>query len=279
MNKIISAELKKIFARPRTYIGFAAVFAITGLIHTAMLMDGKSYIQFVTQSLESSFLVSGEILNGNLVAFIILQTLIIHIPLMVSLVTGDLISGEAAMGTIRLMLSKPYSRTQIIFAKYIAGLIYTLLLLIWIAILSLGLGLLLFGGGDLIVLKSDSLVFLQGDDVLWRFFGAFGIAFISLILVATFSFMCSIFTENSIGPIIITMSVIILFTIVGTIELPLFDIIRPFLFTTHMISWRLLFDQPVDYSKIWTSISIMLLHIVVFYGVIQYSFNKKDITS
>ena len=279
MNKIISAELKKIFARPRTYIGFAAVFAITGLIHTAMLMDGKSYIQFVTQSLESSFLVSGEILNGNLVAFIILQTLIIHIPLMVSLVTGDLISGEAAMGTIRLMLSKPYSRTQIIFAKYIAGLIYTLLLLIWIAILSLGLGLLLFGGGDLIVLKSDSLVFLQGDDVLWRFFGAFGIAFISLILVATFSFMCSIFTENSIGPIIITMSVIILFTIVGTIELPLFDIIRPFLFTTHMISWRLLFDQPVDYSKIWTSISIMVLHIVVFYGVIQYSFNKKDITS
>jgi ABC-2 type transport system permease protein len=279
MNKIISAELKKIFARPRTYIGFAAVFAITGLIHTAMLMDGRSYIQFVTQSLESSFLVSGEILNGNLVAFIILQTLIIHIPLMVSLVTGDLISGEAAMGTIRLMLSKPYSRTQIIFAKYIAGLIYTLLLLIWIAILSLGLGLLLFGGGDLIVLKSDSLVFLQGDDVLWRFFGAFGIAFISLILVATFSFMCSIFTENSIGPIIITMSVIILFTIVGTIELPLFDIIRPFLFTTHMISWRLLFDQPVDYSKIWTSISIMLLHIVVFYGVIQYSFNKKDITS
>ena len=34
-------------------------------------------------------------------------------------VTGDLVSGESAMGTIRLLLTKPVSRSTILFSKYI----------------------------------------------------------------------------------------------------------------------------------------------------------------
>ena len=166
-----------------------------------------------------------------------------------------------------------------------------MLLLIWIAILSLGLGLLLFGGGDLIVLKSDSLVFLQGDDVLWRFFGAFGIAFISLILVATFSFMCSIFTENSIGPIVATMSFIVFFTILSTLNIPIFNVLKPYLFTTHLISWKEFFDLKVNDAneaiigsiqnpqRIITSALVLLLHIVGFVGGAIFIFNKKDVLS
>lgn len=77
-------------------------------------------------------------MTGNLVCFIILQTLIIQMPLLVALVTGDLISGEAASGTIRFLLTKPYSRTKILFSKFIAGNIYVAFLLIWLGILALG---------------------------------------------------------------------------------------------------------------------------------------------
>ena len=57
-------------------------------------INGKSYIGFVTASFEQTLSFNGKILNGNLIAFIIMQMLIVHVPLLISLVTGDLLSGE-----------------------------------------------------------------------------------------------------------------------------------------------------------------------------------------
>lgn len=279
MGRIIRVELLKIAAKPRSYIGFIAIAVIVSLIHLAMYLDGMNYISFITTPVQAAFSLNGKILNGNLVCFIILQTLIIQIPLLVALVTGDLISGEAAMGTIRLVATRPVSRTGLLMSKFVAGAVYVFVLLLWLGILALAVGLWLFGPGDLIVLKSEELTIIQGDDTLWRFFAALGIAFLSLMVVATFSMLLSCFAENSIGPIISTMAVIILFTIIGTMDIPLFDKIKPFLFTTHMVVWRNMFDQVLDTEQLVTSISILVLHIVLFLSVSWWIFRKKDILS
>jgi ABC-2 type transport system permease protein len=210
---------------------------------------------------------------------VIIQTLILQIPLLVALVTGDLISGEAASGTLRLLASRPVSRTEIVLSKFFAGLFYTLLLLVWLGILSWGLALLIFGEGDMIVLKSEELIVLQAADIPWRFFAAFSIAFVSLATVATFSLCLSCFADNSIGPIISTMAVIILFTIVGTLEIPVFDSFKSFLFTTHMVVWRNAFDLPVSRTAILTSVSVLVLHIIAFLAVSVWRFRQKDILS
>lgn len=273
----LKIELYKITAKPRSYIGFAAIAVIAALIHIAMWEDGREYISMVTQALEQTFNLEGKVLNGNLVCFIILQMLIIHVPLLVALVTGDLMSGESAAGTMRLLATKPISRFNILLSKYLAGAVYTAALLLFLAIIALGLGLLIFGQGDLIVLKSDELVIIQSADVLWRFFAAFGMAYLCLMLIASLSFMLSCFANNSIGPIITTMAIMILFTIICTLEIPLFDKIKPFLFTTHMVSWRLFFDNPVPYSKLLNSAMVLLAHIAVFFSVSWFYFKKKDI--
>ena len=272
-------ELVKIFAKPRSYIGFVAIAIIVSLIHVAMYVDGLNYISFITGPLESAFNIEGKILNGNLVCFIILQTLIIQIPLLVALVTGDLISGEAAMGTIRLLMTRPLSRTSVLFSKFFAGAVYVFILLVWLGLVSLGIGLLIFGPGDLIVLKSETITIIPADDTLWRFFAGLGIAFISLLVVASFSLLLSCYSENSIGPIISTMAVIILFTIVGSMDIPLFEKIKPFLFTTHMVIWRNMFDQELDYNLICNSMLMLVGHIVLFLFIAWYSFRKKDILS
>lgn len=277
MLTALRVELYKIITKPRSYIGLAAIAVIASLIQFAMWEDGRAYISMVTQSIEQTFNLEGKILNGNLVCYIILQMLIIQVPLLVTLVTGDLMSGESAAGTMRLLATKPISRFKILLSKYIAGAIYTATLLIFLAFMALGLGLLIFGDGDLIVLKSDELVIIQNADVLWRFFAAFGMAYLSLMLVASLSFMLSCFTNNSIGPIITTMAIMILFTIICTLEIPLFDKIKPFLFTTHMISWHLFFDNPILYDKVVNSGIIMLAHIAVFLSVSWFYFKQKDI--
>lgn len=279
MLQLVYVELVKIFTKPRSYIGFLAVTAVILLIQFAMYIDGRNYLDFMLQTMRQSFDIGGNILNGHLVCFIILQTLIMQMPLMVALVTGDLISGEAASGTIRLLATRPYSRGQILLAKYLAGTIYTVALVLWLGILALGLSRLLFGHGDIIVLKTDSLTIVRDADLLWRFFSAFFIAILSLMVVATFSLMLSCFTDNSIGPIIVSMSVIIVFTIIGTLEVPFFDHIKPLLFTTHMVIWRNMFDDPLPLSQITTSVSVLVAHIVVFLAVSFYYFTRKDIQS
>lgn len=277
MFALIRTELYKIAKRPRSYIGFAAILLIVAIIEFALYVDGASYIEFIFHQLESFLSIEGKVLNGYLVCFIILQTLIIQMPLLVALVTGDVISGEAANGTLRLLLTRPVSRSEVVMAKYIAGSFYVLLLLLLLGALALGGSLLLFGEGDLIILKSETIIVLKSNDVLWRFYAAFGIAFLSLSVISSFSLMLSCFTDNSIGPIILTMAVIVIFTIIGSFDLPLFDHIKPFLFTSYMIVWRNMFDQPVDWSIMQTSILVLILHILLFLGVSLYYFNRKDI--
>lgn len=279
MIKLIYAELFKIASKPRSYLGLLAITVIVSLIHLAMLSDGKNYLDFIFSSFSQTFDISGKILNGNLIAFIILQMLVVQMPLLVAFVTGDIISGESAGGTLRLLAGRPFSRTQIFFAKYIASAVYTAVLIIWLGILSLVVGRLLFGDGDMMVLKSDGLTVIRAHDILWRYGIAFLIAFLSLMLIASYSFCISAFADNSITPIVICMATIIIFTIIGTLEIPFFDYVKPFLFTTHMIVWRNIFYQPIDWQEIIVSISIMVSYIVGFTGVAWYHFKTKDILS
>jgi ABC-2 type transport system permease protein len=244
-----------------------------------MKADGSSYISFVTSSFEQTLSFNGNILNGNLIAFIILQMLIVHIPLLVALVTGDLISGEAAMGTIRMLATKPISRTNIVLSKFIAGAVYTLILTSWLAFLALVVVKWMFGSGDMIVLNSSGLVILQEADIFWRYGCSFIVAYLALLTVSSLSICLSAFAENSIGPIVTTMGIIILFTIIGSLDVTVFDSIKKFLFTTHMASWRSFFEDPINLKDIWQSILILIVHNILFVVIAVLKFNKKDITS
>ena len=271
-------ELIKIALKPRSYLGLAAITGLVGIILFALMADGMSMISFVTSSFEQTLRFEGKVLNGNLVAFIILQMLIVHIPLLVALVTGDLISGEAAMGTLRMLMTKPITRTQLLLSKFLAGGIYTFLIVLWLGFMAVGIGRFLFGPGDLMVLNSDGLVILQEGDIMWRYLGAFCVAFLALLTISSLSICLSCFSDNSIGPIVSTMALILLFTIIGTLDVPVFDPIRPLLFTTHMAAWRSFFEDPIPWQQIKESVYILLAHNALFIGVSLYTFHRKDIT-
>jgi ABC-2 type transport system permease protein len=292
MWTLIQIELFKIFRRPRTYIAFAAITGLIGVIQLGLKIDGEAYVSFMMRDINSSISVEGKILNGYQVCYVVLQALLVHVPLLISLVAADMISGEANMGTLRIMLTKPISRTNFLLAKFIATLIYTLLLLIWLAVMALFLNMLIFGTDDLFLLKSQYVVLLKKDDVFWRYVCAFGFAAIAMTTVAALGFFLSLFAENSIGPIIATMSVIIFFTILSTLSsIPLFNAIKPYLFTTHMIGWKEFFDIKVNDAneaivgsiqspgKIIQSALVLVLHIIGFLVAGIFVFRKKDVLS
>src|SRR5882724_12766665 len=288
MWKLLQIELFKIFRRPRTYIPFAAIAAMILIIQLGLKFDGKSYLLLFMSSLSDSFYIPySMILNGYLVAFVILNTLLIQVPLLVALVAGDMVAGEANMGTLRLLITRPVSRTRLMLVKFGASVIYTVLLLIWMAVLALFLSMWLFGTNDMLIARSNVMEQIGRADVLWRYIAAFGYASVALSTVAALAFLLSVFAENSIGPIVATMSIVIVLTILSELKIPMYDnTVKPYLFTSHMLGWKGFFysktgaDGTVisgsieNFPAILRSLGILLGYIFVFVTTAIWVFRK-----
>jgi len=279
ISTLVKIELLKIFKKWRTYIGFIAIGVLVPLLHLAMYLEGQKSLDFMTRGLRDSFIMVGNLLNGYWISYIILNALTIHIPFLVALVAGDLLAGEATAGTYRLIMTRPVSRMQVVTSKFIAGIIYTSSLVLWLAVVSMGIGLIVFGTGELIVMSPDAIIIIEKADILWRFLLAYGFAALSMSVVCSLTIFFSSLVENAIGPIVSAMAVIIIFIILSAFDVQILRDIRPFLFTNYILQWREFFYNPVNVQKIIKAILILTGHVIIFFFVTAIIFKKKDILS
>jgi ABC-2 type transport system permease protein len=297
MWKLLQIEVFKISKRPRTYIAFIAVAAISFLFQFAFKADGKNYVEFMLQDIPGDFDFEWEkMLNGYFMCYIILNTLLIQVPILIAFIAGDAISGESNMGTLRLLISKPISRTKIILAKFIASVIFTILLLCWMALIALVLSLFIFGASDMTFARTrgdiSEILTISQDDVLWRYFAAFAYAMVALTVIASLALLLSVFADNSIGPIIATVCIVIFCTVVSNINVPIIEKnIKPWLFTSDLVGWKGFFyinvnadNLPIkgsmeNWPAVRNSLCKLLGYIVVFLSTAVWAFRKKDILS
>ena len=297
MWNLLQIELFKISRRPRTYIAFAAITAIVAIFQFAFKADGQSYMDLMLQSVKDSFeLEKTRAINGYFMCYIILNTLLVQVPILVALIAADSISGEANMGTLRLILSKPVTRTELILVKFMAATLFTVLLLLWMAVTALFLSMAIFGVDDMLIFRvrgEESIIMqITKDDILWRYFAAFGYATVALTVIAALALLLSIYAENSIGPIIATVCIVIVCTIISNINVPVIDRnVKPYLFTSYLVGWKGFFyigtspeGIPIkgsleNWPAIRKSLLILLAHIGILLSISIGVFRKKDILS
>ncbi|MEN9600264.1 MAG: hypothetical protein RL596_2588, partial [Bacteroidota bacterium] len=77
----------------------------------------------------------------------------------------------------------------------------------------------------------------------------------------------------------------------STMNIPLFNVIKPYLFTSHMVTWKEFFDFKVNDAneaiigsiqypeKIIKSAIVLVVHIVGFVAAGIWFFRKKDVLS
>jgi ABC-2 type transport system permease protein len=244
-----------------------------------MYLEGQESLEFITRGLRDSFILVGNLLNGYWISYIILNALTIHIPFLITLVAADLLAGEATAGTYRMLITRPISRMQIVTSKFISGMIYTSSLIFFLAIMSLVVGLIIFGSGELIVTGSQSIIIFEKSDILWRFLLAYSFAILSMTVVCSLAILFSALVENAIGPIVSTMAVIIIFIILSAFDVEILREIKPYLFTSYMLKWREFFNDPLDSAEIIKAVSVLIGHIIVFFIATSLIFHKKDILS
>ncbi|MEY4150925.1 MAG: hypothetical protein RL555_1529, partial [Bacteroidota bacterium] len=182
------------------------------------------------------------------------------------------------------------SRTTLLLAKFSASTIYVILLLLWMALFALGGSLLLFGQEDLVVFRETDLHIISQQDVLWRFIAAFIYAALALTMIAALALLLSVFAENALGPIVATVCIVIVFTILQQLKVPVFEqTINPWSFTTHMLGWKGFFyvektsegvtingsvENPMALVR---SGAILIGYTFLFVLVAERVYRKKDI--
>jgi ABC-2 type transport system permease protein len=97
--------------------------------------------------------------------------------------------------------------------------------------------------------------------------------------VASLGFLFSTLAENSIGPIIGTMAVVVVFFVLGNFPFDFLQDLRPFLFTTYMNFWHRFLDDPIPWEEITRSAVILGLHNVGLFLMAFILYQRKDIKS
>lgn len=276
MLRLINVELYKVYTKPRSYIGFGIILLIVAVFDAGMYAEGENLVKFATEALTQSFAFEGQIINGNLATYMLMNTLLIHIPILVALVAGDILAGEFSSGTIRLLMQRPFSRFQIYYAKVIVGMIYTVSLMVFLFILSYVLGMGIFGEGDLVVLRRGISVF-DSDDVFWRLGLAFLMGTLSMLVVTALAHMYSAFAKNSIGPIVGAIATLIGLNIISALGFKMLAPILPYLFNIHFIKWQYFFDYDIDTAAILLATIVQFVYILIFYLIGYVKFKNQDI--
>lgn len=146
------------------------------------------------------------------------QSIYLFLPLLVIVLAGDLVSGEASEGTIKLLLTRNVPRWKILLSKYLALLIMEVVLLLLALVISVTVSGLFFGyGGWLQPVATGFKVLGDKLDTLgvqnvpqWRYtVMVYGLAYFVAITVGTISFMTSVLVRSTPASIGIMMAALI----------------------------------------------------------------------
>ena len=279
MLTLIRAELAKTLRLGRTAIGYAALLVVVPLVLWGLAAGGDHLEREFARGLEEQFFVVGDLLNGYSASVIVMNFLWVHIPFLITLVAGDILSGESVRGTWRVWLTRRPGRLSVALSKFAVAQAYALSLVALLGVLSVGLGRWWLGGGDVLVLGEGGVVLLGEDLALPRLALAYACAGAAMVSVASLAFWVGTFVEHPIGPIVGSMAVLIVLLAVSNIPLDLFDGIRPWLFTSHFDVWSLALDDPLPVGDLLRSLAILSAWSLLFAGAAIATFLRKDIRS
>lgn len=268
-------ELRKMFARKRTYIGFGAFLLMEGFVLFMVNLPGpKGHFQ---RMIEQNGYVFDRYFSGlTLALLIVMWTTLLLGALYLSLVAGDVVSKEVEEGTLRMTFCRPVSRGRIVILKYISCVIYTFALILFIGVTALIAGTLYRGTGGLFVFAPMERIFALHEPAqgILRFAGAIPLLTLSMLTVTSLGFMCSCFNMKPAAATIVTLSVIFLDSIFRNI--PYFESLKQWFITSHMSGWLQLFADYVPWWRIVEDYSYLLAIDATFLVIALAVFESRD---
>jgi len=271
-------ELWKLFGKKRTYIGFGA-FVVA---QTAMLLIFK-YTRWQSdfeRLLAGNGYLASEYISALTVALLMVwPQMALLMPLYVALVGGDLIAKEAEDGTLRMILSRPISRFRLLLVKWVAGIIFSAVLVLSLGVIALGFARLYFPWKGMFVFAQAPLtfgLFPPGEGLsLYAFTQLFMV--VNAVTLLSVAFMFSCFNMKPAAATILTLSY--LFANMVLQHIPFFERYQNWFITHHLECWFWVFQKPTPWAEIFQSEIILLATSATAVIIGAMGFQMRDIKS
>lgn len=275
MLPLLKTELFKLFRESKTWYAIAAVLLIELIILVAAYYQGAEILDLLLENLQQSFYFEGNLLNGNLLLYIVLNSLWFNLPLILMIVSSSLITDEYKNGTLKTLMLQAVDKRKLILAKFIASLIFTVLMLLLLMITTFVLAYGIFGTGDLVVYLG-TLNFFPSEEAFKRICFAFASGTISMIFFTTVSITLGIFLKESAKTWIASAFFLILSSLLLKAKFGL-GAVESYFFPKLTNSWQRFFDYEVDVSSILLDNSVLGIYIILVVLIGTYYFKKQDV--
>lgn len=209
-----------------------------------------------------------------LVVAALMSMLFLILPLVVSVVAGDSIAGEAHGGTLRYLLVAPVGRGRLLLTKYLTVVAFCVVGMAVVVAAGLLTGFVLFPIGRVTLLSGASVPLSTGL-VRVTLIGLYLVA--GLAALGAIGLAVSTFTEVPIGAIAGTLVA----SVAGTImdQLPQLHAIQPYLLPHWWAKYTALLRMPVDTGQLEHGLLVFAAYAGVFFAIAWARFTGKDVTN
>ncbi len=264
---VLRWELRKLVSQKRTYLGFALAVALPLIF---VLVENLRH----RHDHGGDGIFASEITQSGLATPVLMLLFLsaFMLPLIASLVAGDIVANEDGNGTLKTILTRSVDRGQVFAAKAIAAMIYATIAVYLSAAVATVAGIASWGFHPIrtlsgtVVLAPKGLLLVLAANLMYL---------IPLFAVVSIGVLLSSATRNSAGAVVGAIGLVILLYIVSTI--PGLEGIRPYLLTQQFQSWQGLMRTPTDWAPIAHSAWVCALYAVPSLLAAYLVFLRRDV--
>jgi ABC-2 type transport system permease protein len=273
----LRGELRKLFARPRTWMGYGAFLVMEAVILFVYKLDKvQRYNKGIVErnGLEFSTYYSSLTITFT----IMLLSMFVLGSVYFALVAGDIVAKENEDGNLRMVFARPVSRLRLLLVKYAAVSLYTFSFVFFVGVSGYAMAVAAVGWeGGLFVMEPKMKVFAAYPDW-WQGAGrlalsAAGIG-VSMITLSSIAFMFSCFKIKPAAATIITLTILFVDMILQ--GFPFFKPYESYFITWRMSAWVFILEHNVSWPKIIESYAFLFGLNITLFTLGWLSFQTRD---
>ena len=213
--------------------------------------------------------------NGLFLVFTALSVCMpVFLPLVVGVVAGDSIAGEAGTGTLRYLLTVPVTRSRLLLVKTLGTLTFTATAVLVVGAVGMVTGAILFGLHDVTLLSGDTVSLGSG---IGRALLVVVYVTVALFGLTAGGLFISTLTENAIAAMATTVGIAVLSFLLDAV--PQLSAIHPYLLTHNWLGFgELLRLSPSSTTLLQWSL-LHLAYAAIFLSLAWSRLTTKDVTS
>jgi ABC-2 type transport system permease protein len=245
-------ELRKLVSQKRTYLGLGLAVILPLIFVVAQSLRHR-------QDRGGENIFASQITHSGLATpvLMLLFLSVFMLPLIASLVAGDIVAAEDGNGTLKTLLTRSVDRGQVFTAKALAALTYATLAVFLSATVATVAGIAAWGFNS-VTTYSGTVV--SAPEGLLLVFAANAVYLIPLFAVASLGVLLSTVTRNSAAAVVGAVGLTILLFIIA--QIPGLEGAKPYLLTEQYENWHGLLRTPTDWAPIAHSAWVCALYAV-----------------